>query len=121
MYRCTDCGKTFLSPRVYYEKHAVDCPPYERRFVCPICQSEDFAEIKVRHCRCCGARLKDNRFDYCDDSCRIRGEKLWQRQARRRKRYESNPLYIKVAKVERYNREHNTSLSYGQYVALIEG
>ncbi len=121
MYRCTDCEKVFISARTVFETHGMVSPPYERRKVCPVCGSENFTEMVVRHCRCCGARLKEGRYDYCDESCRIRGEKLWQRQARRRRRYESSPLYMKVAKIERYNREHGTDLSYGQYVALIEG
>ena len=121
MYHCKDCGEKFVKARIFFDGHGLSSPPYERRYICPICGGEDIHETEDRHCRCCGARLKEGRYDYCDDSCRKRGEKLWHRQARRQKRYESDPLHIKVAKIERYNREHGTCLSYGKYVALFGG
>lgn len=119
MYRCTDCKKSFLNARVVYEKHGLGSPPYERRLVCPICGGEDLKECEVRHCRCCGARLPEGRYDYCNEACRVRGERLWSKQAQRRKKRESDPLCVAVAAVELYNREHKTRLSYGQYISMM--
>lgn len=119
MYHCTDCGKEFLTPRLITETHGLSEPPYERIFICPICGSERMRIVQNLYCRCCGARLPEFRFDYCNERCRKRGELLWLRETHRRLRRETDPLEITVAAAERYNREHGTSYSYGQYVALV--
>lgn len=46
MYKCNDCGATFDEPKVVYERHGLDCPPYERWDVCPRCGENSFDEIE---------------------------------------------------------------------------
>ena len=75
-------------------------------------------EERVRHCRYCGARLKDSSLEYCDKNCRIKGQRLWAREQRRRRRWLSNPIGRMVLQVENYNKTHNTNYSYGQFVSL---
>lgn len=39
---CKKCHKFFDTPKLYYEKHGLDCPPYEAVAICPMCKSSDF-------------------------------------------------------------------------------
>lgn len=121
MYRCTDCKGIFMSARSVYEHHGLAGQPYERRLVCPICGGEEFVPLEAKHCRCCGARLPAGRYEYCNDECRRRGERLWKKQRERRKQRELNPLNMLVAEAQQYNREHGTDYSYGHYVAYVKG
>lgn len=119
MYRCKDCGKNFHTPKIITERHNLEQPPYEKRFVCPECQSGEITENVNRYCRCCGAILRDGAEEYCDRFCRRRGQKLWENERRRYRRYNLSPLSKTVAQVDEYNRTHGTHLSYGQYVAYV--
>ncbi|MBQ8203040.1 MAG: hypothetical protein IJZ75_02015 [Clostridia bacterium] len=82
-----------------------------------MCNFQD-SKQKVRHCKYCGARLKEEISEYCDRDCRIKGQRLWIREQRRRRRWLSNPIGRMVLQVENYNKAHNTNYSYGQFVAL---
>ncbi len=118
MYVCMDCEKRFFNPKFYFERHLLASPPYERHIMCPFCESENIAEIEVRHCRCCGARLRrENTGEYCNASCKRRGEKLWKMQEINRKKRLTNPIVQITNKLEEYNKSHGTNLSYGQFVA----
>ena len=118
MYRCTDCKKKFRKGKVYFEKHGLDSPPYERFIICPDCGGI-LEPIKYEYCRCCGARLPDGVHNYCDKACKNKGERMWQRQSYRRRKWAQDPLARMVDRVDRYNAEHGTRYSYGQYVAII--
>lgn len=116
MYYCTDCKKQFFDPKIIFERHNNLPPPYERKAFCPYCESENIVLLKARHCKCCGAKLSyKNTGDYCDDSCKKRGMRLWELEAKRRKERLLSPVYAAVRAVEKYNKEHGTSLSYGKY------
>ena len=39
MYVCLTCKSTFYAPKVYYEAHSFENPPYELFRECPICSS----------------------------------------------------------------------------------
>lgn len=119
MYQCRDCGCEFETAGVEFERHGLDCPPYERILVCPVCRSTDFEEQKHPHCRCCGALLPPGRREYCSDACRVRGKKLWEQQQHRRTALRENPLVMLVREADEYNRLHGTCYTYGQYTALI--
>ena len=122
MYVCTDCKKRFFDPKIIFERHGELPPPYERRLLCPYCESDEIAEIEVKHCKCCGARLKSTAVgDYCSGLCKRRGEELRRLEAKRKKeRYES-PIYTAVRALMLYNKEHGTNLSYGQFVSRMRG
>lgn len=120
MYQCRDCGYRFEYTASVFERHGLDNPPYERIAVCPNCKSTDFSEITVDHCRCCGARLTGNQKEYCNDSCRRNGERMWERERVRRQYRKSNPLSVLIDEADAYNRAHGTCYTYGQYVAFIQ-
>ena len=50
-YVCTDCGHTFVYPRIIEENQGFDGfngPSYWERYqVCPKCKSEDFEETEI--------------------------------------------------------------------------
>ena len=61
----------------------------------------------------------------CGESCRKewnrQREREWKRrQIEKRRRKKKQSLDSMTAEIARYNREHNTSLSYGKYVMLKE-
>lgn len=116
MYCCKDCGKKFEKPKIMYDEHGFKSPPYEKYYVCPVCKSENFSEKQVNHCKCCGARISEGK-EYCDSTCRNRGERMWRLQSLRNEKNNKNPVVLAVREVEEYNRIHNTELSYGQYFA----
>ena len=70
MYICKDCGKLFLKPKKYVEKHNLDTPPYEEWNGCPFCSG---AFTETYECNICGecitgdyVKLVDGSF-VCDD------------------------------------------------------
>ncbi len=121
MYICTDCGYEFSTPKKHVDRHGLNSPPYEEFYVCPACNSENFHKQNTSFCRFCGTRLKNGAVDYCSAKCRRRGIKAWLKQKLRRKQLISSCVYTTVRSVDAYNRKHGTKLSYGQYVALVEG
>lgn len=44
-FRCNNCQKNFKMPKILYEKHNLDTPPYEKLAVCPKCGSTDFGSF----------------------------------------------------------------------------
>lgn len=122
MYVCKDCEKRFFDPKIVFERHAMLPPPYEKHLLCPYCESPDIAEIEVRHCRGCGARLSHGeKGEYCSDLCKRRSEKLRLLEQKRKSERLSSPLYTAVRAMMLYNKEHGTNLSYGQFTALVGG
>lgn len=119
MYYCQDCKKYFERARRLTECHGLDCPPFERYYVCPFCLGHNFKETEIKHCRCCGARLAPEKTDYCNHLCRTNGEKLWRTEEKRKRERMLNPVNATVAQVELYNRKNGTSYSYGQFVSLV--
>ncbi len=119
MYICLECKYEFENPVKLQEKHGLTTPPFETICVCPKCKTTNYEKSKSEFCRCCGARLKENQTDYCSDSCKKRGEKLWQRELKRKKLLEDNPLFQIIRENEAYNKKHEKKLSYGQFAALI--
>lgn len=120
MYYCPECGLEFTKPQKDIEIHGLDSPPYETIYCCPNCSGTSFYEKNTTHCRCCGAKLSENKTDYCSESCEKKGEKLWLREIKRRKMHLADPLYRVVREVNLYNLKNGTNYSYGQYVALIK-
>lgn len=119
MYRCLDCGFEFETAAVCEERHGLDSPPYEKIYLCPYCDGRRFSEIEVRYCRCCGSRLPEGKRNYCNDSCRLTGERLWARELARRKGALTDPIAKIIQDANEYNRKNNKNYSYGQYVAYI--
>lgn len=71
MYCCEYCGAHFETPKTLYEKHGLDCPPYEEVPVCPYCGGSDL--VCMVQCSCCGeytaqcyVKTADGRI-YCDN------------------------------------------------------
>lgn len=120
MYTCLECGCEFKNPIKLTEKHNLKTPPFELIYVCPTCKSTDFAESNLHHCRCCGAKLSSDKTEYCSEFCKIKGEKLWEKEVKRKKLLSDSPLFRLVREVDNYNSKHKTKYSYGQYVALVK-
>ena len=118
MYICLECNYEFEKPVLLQEKHGLVTPPFEVICVCPKCKTENFEKIRSRFCRCCGAKLKENQYDYCSEPCKKRGEQLWQKELKRKKLLEDNPLYKIIRENEAYNKKYGKNLSYGQFTAL---
>lgn len=120
MYYCKDCGYEFDRPLITTEKHGFSSPPFEDLASCPLCRSFNFYERVHTHCRCCGAKLKPNsESNYCSDACLKKGMELTAREKRRIKYISESSLYETVRLCDKYNKENNTKLSYGQFVALV--
>lgn len=119
MYYCKNCGLDFEEPKKTYETHQFSDVPFELLYICPNCKSSNFREKVMTHCRCCGGRLPKGCDEYCCDSCRTKGEKMWQREVRLRHKALKDPLKMIVRECILYNKEHQTNYSYGQYVALV--
>jgi len=120
MYYCPDCGGEFENCEIIYETHNFQNPPFEKNYCCPFCKSTGFYEKDTKHCRCCGIKIRDDLIDYCSESCKKKGKKLWEKDVKRRKIVSTDPVNILVKEVEIYNKINNTKYSYGQYVALVK-
>lgn len=103
MYFCNQCGS-------FFEKNAS----------CPFCDSMDVRIADFTHCRCCGAKLKAEQTEYCSADCKKKGKILWERERRRKNLSLVSPLNLVLREIAEYNKEHNTKLSYGQYIALTK-
>ena len=119
MYYCKNCGNDFEEPEKIYETHLLSYPPFELLYVCPRCKSENFHDKNLTHCRCCGARLPKSTEEYCSPSCKLKGEKMWRRELKKRQDLLKNPLQMITKECNIYNKSNGTNYSYGQYVALI--
>lgn len=119
MYHCQDCKQKFEKPLVEEERHSLTNPPFERYAVCPYCFSERIEEIKTLYCRYCGLPLKDGHTAYCDATCRRKGKRLWHQKQTIVRSMGDNKIGHTVLKLNKYNFEHGTNYSYGQFVALI--
>ena len=118
MYYCQDCEKEFRKLKVIIETHDLPSGPYEKYLVCPHCHSTNVKEKPAKYCGCCGARMSGD-GDYCSAACKKRGEYLWAKERSQKERWEKHPLNLAIKEVERYNKEHGTNLSYGQYFAKV--
>ena len=119
MYYCKSCDNTFSSPEIITETHGLSSPPYERFAVCPYCSSSNFSKVPVKYCRCCGARLRYGVDDYCSETCKANAEKLRIEESKRKERIKYDPVSVIVKELENYNKEHNSNISYGEYMVLI--
>lgn len=119
MYYCQDCKRKFEHFKKITEKHSMPCPPYETFCVCPFCLGTNFKKIEPKYCKCCGARIY-KKEDYCSRRCQKEGEYLWEMQRKRRKELYESPLYKAVRQLEKYNAEHGTHYSYGQFFSMAE-
>lgn len=121
MYICLECGYEFKKAKKLTENHSLDNPPYEKIYVCPVCNSGDIEEKKTAHCHCCGAKILKSKYpDYCCEACKIKGEKLKQKETEYKERLMGSPIYTLVRELEEYNNRHKTKYSYGQYIALVK-
>ena len=73
-YKCIECGNIFEEGEqaVWYEKHGLDTPPYERRTGCPLCKGGYEETVK---CKICGAEHFEHELNGgvckdCIDKCR---------------------------------------------------
>ncbi len=120
MFYCPDCGFEFEKAKKIYEDHGLSAPPFETVGCCPECKGTGIYEKEESHCRCCGAKLSKGIKDYCSAECKRKGEKLWRKQLKNRKKIYESPLNQIIREVTKYNKENGTSYSYGQYVAFIK-
>lgn len=120
MYCCLDCNRKFEKPLKVNERHGLSCPPFESFSVCPFCRSTDFKEVIASHCRCCGARILDDKNGFCSNACKVQYERLKKAEYKCKKQAFESPLYSLLREVEEYNKLHKTSFSYGQYVAIVK-
>lgn len=121
MYTCLECSFEFKNAIKITERHTLTAPPYESIYVCPNCKSGDYVKKEISHCRCCGAKLTDGKKEYCSDSCKEKGEKLWLKEIKRKQLLSDSNIYRLVREVEEYNKNNRTKYSYGQYVAFKKG
>lgn len=119
MYYCKECEKEFKMPKVFFENHDCPYPHGEKSSLCPICLGENIIKREPRYCKCCGARLYKE-GDYCNKTCKKRGEILWEMERQRKRDWQSSPLYNALKEVEDYNLQNNKNLSYGQYFAMVK-
>ncbi|MBQ3547677.1 MAG: hypothetical protein IJA44_04305 [Clostridia bacterium] len=120
MYRCKECTRKFETPKKVVETHGQIAPPFEVFYVCPFCKSTNYERIAVSFCRCCGRRLNNSEDLYCNDNCRLNAIKLKHKEELRKQSLIKNPLNVLMREVEKYNNEHHTKYSYGQYIAIIK-
>ena len=120
MYFCINCNGEFEKPKKEIERHGFSEPPYEEFSVCPFCKSIDIIEIHSVYCKCCGIKLKSNKSNYCSKECENKWIKLMKMDLKRKKEYYNNPLNSLVRELKEYNKNNNTELSYGQYIAYIK-
>lgn len=118
MYYCKACGGKFETPQKIYETHGFFTPPYEEIYICPFCNSTAFKKITHTHCRCCGARLIDTSKEYCSESCKNKGERLWKKQIEKFKSQLDSPINRIIREMDEFNKTNDTNYSYGQFVAL---
>ncbi len=119
MFSCKECGAEFKEAKEITETHGLLCPPFEKKTVCPFCSSSAIKEIIYSHCRCCGAKLKDNVTGYCSETCKEKGEKLRAKELKRKKQRYNSPINEILRKKDEFNKQNGTMYSYGQFVALI--
>ena len=119
MYHCKDCNRKFNTPKKVLETHGQTAPPFEVFYLCPFCSSTNFNKIIVSYCKCCGRRLNDPSDYYCSENCRSNAIKLKHKEVLRKQALATNPLNVLINEVEKYNNEHKTKYSYGQYIAII--
>ena len=119
MYRCKDCGRNFDYPQKIKEKDDEMLTISRVYFVCPECGSDNITENIIRYCKCCGRSLGTNKKDYCSIVCRKQGEKLYEQQRKKYIHIKSSPIYETARLLDKYNKEHNTKLSYGQFTACV--
>lgn len=46
MYECYNCGCRFEEPKVTYETHGLEYPPFQKIYVCPECGVDDMGEVE---------------------------------------------------------------------------
>ena len=117
MYHCTDCGRNFDFVKVVFETHGLSTPPYERRKLCPFCDSENYEEKKNQFCRFCGRRLKEE-GEYCSRRCKVSGKNAYKRDRERAEQQAASPVVKTIKELALYNKEHGTKYSYGQFISL---
>lgn len=120
MYYCNNCENEFVKPTKVLETHGLSTPPFEVFYLCPFCNSNNFKEVEIKYCRCCGARIKNGTASFCSTECKITAQKLRLAEYKKTKQLTESPLIILIREVESYNKSHQTNYSYGQYVALIK-
>lgn len=119
MFYCNNCGYEFLEADTFIETHGLSSPPYEKLSVCPSCKSGSISEKSITHCRCCGARLSSENSEYCSITCKERGERLREKERKKRNIRIRSPINKILRQVAEYNKANHTNYSYGQFVALI--
>lgn len=44
---CKRCEAFFDTPKYYYESHGLDNPPYEKIYICPTCNGDEFLRFDM--------------------------------------------------------------------------
>ncbi|MBR4910160.1 MAG: hypothetical protein IKZ47_02405 [Clostridia bacterium] len=116
MHHCPDCNVFVEDPIV---KNFKISGKNQKKLLCPVCLGE-LNDAPAEYCRYCGNRLSPGTADgYCGDTCRRLGRRLWTRELIRRRRIKDDPLARILRMLTSYNKEHNTNLSYGQFVSFV--
>ena len=118
MYYCKNCRKEFFYARVYNQWQGGENGGYERFLLCPFCNSTDFFEKRGEYCSYCGMPLKLPGRKYCSVSCQKNGERLYEKEQKRKEKRKSDGLITSITEVADYNKRTGNRLSYGQYFAL---
>lgn len=79
MLMCYDCGAVFEYPKLIYERHGQDDPPFEPIYMCPACKGMDVCDAVQCDCCCeytCATYVEtQDGLCYCDNCYQIhRGE-----------------------------------------------
>jgi hypothetical protein len=75
MYICLECGCLFEEPKCYYEKHGLDCPPYEEWLGSPCCRGD---YVEAYRCDYCGEYINTDTYvevgnkKYCEECFTIK-------------------------------------------------
>ena len=75
MYICKKTRMLFDEPEIIYEKHGLECPPYEEWAVCPCCHDTNY--IKAFTCDECGEYIDGKYYEtadgnyYCSECCEV--------------------------------------------------
>ena len=120
MYYCPECKTEFRKPKKIADSHNLNSPPFEKYLCCPFCSNKNIRIIESKHCKCCGAKLKDNESDYCSVECEKKGRKLLDIKLKKELAEFSNPINVIIRELNEYNKKNNTNYSYGQYIAYVK-
>lgn len=77
---------------------------------------------KTKRCQLCGCKFIVNAHNakFCP-VCRRENKRAANEARKQHKKIEASPLSKVMAELNAYNEKHKTNLSYGKFVAVMEG